>query len=317
MPGESSPLPNFLIVGTAKAGTTSLWNWLKDHPQVFMSDPLKEPYYFLFGEEDNEFQFRDWRGAIPGCATDWDEYRRLFRDAGNAKAIGEATVYYLWHRTAPEKIARRLGQPKIITILRDPIARGYSHYTYNRMRQVEGAESFAEAVRLERELPNPYYGIAYLGLGMYARMLERYFATFGRENVLVLLFEDLIAERRHTLRKVFDFLEIDPDHDPPDRVGNITLERNAITGAIYFLKGSDSVWGRLARRLYRPLTRYGLVVRGKNWVFDTARNVAAKAGVGKPGKLDGRVRAQLLPLVQDDIARVEVLIGRDLSAWRQ
>ena len=316
MTEESSPLPNFLIVGTAKAGTTSLWHWLRGHPQVFMSDPQKEPYYFLFGEEENEFQFRDWRGAIPGCATDWDEYRRLFRDAGNAKAIGEATVYYLWHRTAPEKIARRLGQPKIITILRDPIARGYSHYTYNRMRRVEGADSFAEAVRLERELTNPYCGIAYLGLGMYAQMLERYFATFGRDNVLVLLFEDLAEDREGTLAKVYNFLDIAPNYEPPDEIRNVTLRENAITNALYQLKASDSAVGRFVRRAGGTLAKSDLYIRLKGWVVQAALELAGK-GAGKPDKLDAATRARLLPLVRDDIVRVEALIGRDLSAWRR
>lgn len=307
-------LPNFLVVGAAKAGTTSLYGYLGSHPQVFMPRTVKEPLYFVLGEEENHFQYRDWRSVTMDCSVDWDAYRRLFRDAGNAAAIGEATPYYLPHPAAPEKIAARLGRPKIIVVLRDPVARGYSHYTYNRMRLVERAPSFAEAVKAELALENPWYAIRYMRSGLYAEMVERYFDQFGRENVQVLLFEDLVGERDATLRLVYDFLGIDAAHAAPDEVRNVTLEENAVTSTLYRLKGSDSALGKLARRTHGFLTKSDVYLSTKEKFFDMARDLAGKSA-GKPERLDAETRAGLLTLVAEDTARLQTMLDRDLSAW--
>jgi hypothetical protein len=314
---SAPPKPNFLIIGAAKAGTTSLYGYLSSHPQVFMPTTVKEPLYFVLGEEEQTFQYRDWRSVTMDCSVEWEAYLKLFAGAGEAKAIGEATPYYLPHPTAAEKIQRRLGQPKIIALLRDPIARGYSHYTYNRMRKVEKAASFAEAVQAERALDNPWYAIRYLGSGRYADYLAPYYERFGADNMLVLLFEDLVRNRKGTLRQVYEFLEIDTKHEAPDEVRNVTLKENAITSALFHLKGSDSALGQFARKTHKALTKSDAYLIAKEKFFSAARSLAGSTGAGKPDKLDKQTRAELLPLVSEDVARLEDLIGRDLSAWRR
>jgi hypothetical protein len=309
-------IPNFLIVGAAKSGTTSLYGYLKGHPDVFLPETVKEPLYFVFGEEETHFDQRDWRSVKMQCSIDWSAYLALFDKAKGESAIGEATPYYLTHPAAPAKIAHRLGSPKIIAILRDPIGRGYSHYTYNRMRKVERAESFAEAVEAEFALDSPFYAIKYLGSGLYSAMIERYFDQFGRENVLVLRFEDLVRDREGVLAKVYAHLGIDPGYVPPDEVHNVTLEENAITSTLFHLKGSDSLLGKAARGGHRIMTRSDLYLKTKERLFNTARKVAADRGAGKPEKLDPAVRAKLLPVVEEDVRRLEELLGWDCEAWR-
>lgn len=316
MPENLSTLPNFLIVGAAKSGTTSLYGYLKDHPEVYLPETIKEPLYFVFGEEDTQFDVRDWRSVKMQCSTDWAAYKALFDKAAGQKAIGEATPYYLTHPAAPTKIAGRLGSPKIIAILRDPIGRGYSHYTYNRMRKVEKAGSFAEAVEAEMALENPFYAIKYLGSGLYSGMIERYFEQFGRENVLVLRFEDLVRDHSAVLAKVYAHLGIDPDYEASDEVHNVTLQENAITSTLFHLKGSDSLLGKGARGLHRLLTRSDLYLRTKERFFTKARKIAADRGAGKPDKLDPAVRARLLPIVENDVKRLEKLLDWDCTAWR-
>src|SRR5215469_12354579 len=148
MSHPESPLPNFFIAGAPKAGTTSLYHYLDQHPQIYMS-PIKEPSYFSleirlenFGPDMQELTRRDmpflreyldgpmttkrWGGPI----TRWEDYLRLFRGVQEEAAIGEASVCYLWSETAPRHIAEKVPEAKILLILRDPTERAFSHYLH-------------------------------------------------------------------------------------------------------------------------------------------------------------------------------------------
>src|SRR5882762_10194104 len=139
-------LPNFFIVGAMKAGTTSLYHYLDQHPQVYMS-PIKEPCYFSsetrpenMGPEFQEQALRgirdtreDIRGPmrekrLAGLVVDWEDYVSLFRDVKGEIAIGEASIRYLWSKMAPENIRSRITAAKIIMVLRNPADRAFSEY---------------------------------------------------------------------------------------------------------------------------------------------------------------------------------------------
>src|SRR5882762_3511359 len=123
-------LPNFFIVGAPKAGTTSLYWYLDQHPQVYMS-PIKEPNYFAAEIREENFDPKlDTRGLreflsgpmrekrFGGIVADWEDYLRLFASANNESALGEASVAYLWSPTAPQRIAGRIPDAKILVMLR-------------------------------------------------------------------------------------------------------------------------------------------------------------------------------------------------------
>ena len=139
-------LPNFFIVGAPKAGTTSLYAYLDQHPEVYMS-PLKEPNYFAFELRAENFSkedqpriareaaaLRDYLDGdmrdkrFGGLVSDWLDYGKLFRNASTETAIGEASPMYLWSGSAAHNIARRLPHAKIIISLRNPVDRAYSQY---------------------------------------------------------------------------------------------------------------------------------------------------------------------------------------------
>jgi hypothetical protein len=120
-------MPNFLIIGAAKSGTTSLHHYLKQHPQVYMSQ-IKEPSFFAFEGTKPAIPGPWKRWAAHNFITDIQAYRSLFQGVSDEVAIGEASTIYLVHPTAPQRIRHYVPDAKLIAILRDPAERAYSNY---------------------------------------------------------------------------------------------------------------------------------------------------------------------------------------------
>ena len=191
-PVPGARYPNFLVLGAMKSGTTSLYHYLRAHPEVFMPE-LKEVDFFT--TELN------W-------GKGWKWYARQFEDApASARALGEASTSYTKHpryADVAERIARYLPQARLIYVVRHPIDRMRSHYQHN-LALGEERLPIDEAL-----LSNP----AYIDCSRYAMQLERYLEHFPREQILVFSSEALRHERVETMRKVLEFLGIDPKVDP-------------------------------------------------------------------------------------------------------
>jgi len=184
------PLPNFLIVGAQKCGTTSLHDILTEHPEAGMSD-VKEINFFTF-----EKKFK--KGL--------DYYSTFFRGIDeNAIAIGESSPGYICTPRVAERIHKKLGKIKIVIILRDPIKRAFSQYWDNRrhlneyMTEVEIVSNYLEA----NYKPGRR---GYFSRGVYAHQVEKYFKLFGKENVHVMILEELIKSQNKTLQELYSFL---------------------------------------------------------------------------------------------------------------
>ena len=208
------PLPQFLILGAQKAGTTALYAYLRWHPDI-TGPSWKEVSYF-----DRHYR----RG------TSW--YRGNFPTRAGGRLVGEASPGYLFHPLAPERVMATVPQAKLIALLRDPVTRALSHYHHERALGREPL-SFAEAVEAEPERTRgeeermrrdpDYFGRAwwdytYLARGRYAEQLERWLAVFPREQLLVLASEELAAEPGSTYARVLEFLGVrgqDLDEYPP------------------------------------------------------------------------------------------------------
>jgi hypothetical protein len=196
-------LPDFIIVGTQRGGTTSLYNYLGEHPNVAQAR-VKEAHYF-------SFQFD--RGLA------W--YKGLFpRTRGLARRIcGEASPYYLFHPDVPERVRDVCPDVKLIVLLREPVARAYSHF---RLERKKGEEPLAFADAVEREAERleaepSFEGHAhrhhsYLARGRYAEQLERWVGHFGREQFLILKSEDLFEHPHVVYQQTLDFLGV-PAHE--------------------------------------------------------------------------------------------------------
>ncbi len=201
-------LPNFLIVGAAKSGTTSLHNYLNQHPEIFMSDfndkgqNVKEPQFFVKDSVKSRIHFGVWQ---------FEEYMRLFRKSKGYKAVGEASVFYLYYsKEAISNIKKHLGKDvKIIIILRNPIYRAFSAYKHV-SKGVKENLSFEEALKSEekRYFENPFITpmIRYKDMGMYFNSVSNYIKEF--KNVHILLHDDFAQNTYLELKKIYNFLQV-------------------------------------------------------------------------------------------------------------
>jgi hypothetical protein len=195
--------PNFFIVGAAKAGTTSLYYYLKGHPEVYMC-PVKEPNFFSFEEvRDQNLYYK------VDCVDNLRDYEKLFIEAAGKKAVGESSVSYIFYPQTPLKIKKLIPDAKIIIMLRDPSQRGFSHYLMDkRLGYVD--LSFEDIIykRAKHPLLDLYYQ-QYVELGLYYEQVKRYLDIWDTNRVKFILTSDLNANPNYVLREICQFLEID------------------------------------------------------------------------------------------------------------
>lgn len=293
-------LPNFLVIGAAKSGTTSLYEYLRQHPEVFLPD-LKEPRFFAFEGEDIEDSDPVNRRTVTNLA----DYASLFEGAEGYGAIGEVSPAYLPCAEAPERIHRHLGEVKLVALLREPVERAYSHFLFAVQKgfEPEGV-TFEEAIREPTvRVGNRVRRRPYVSTGFYARHLERYYARFPADAIRVYLFEDLTDDPLAFARDVFEFLEVDRTFEP---VGTTT--RHAKSG----IPRSRALHGAL--RGSKPLRAVARAMV-PTAIRSRLRTKIVNLNLQKPPMPNGE-RAHLRRLYRDDIERLEDLLERDLSTWR-
>lgn len=288
--------PDFFIVGAPKAGTTSLYRYLIQHPAVYMPK-LKEPHFF--GE---------WHPIRE--VKDLGDYLSLFAGVPEEIRAGEATTSYLYSPTAAQEIKRFQPSARIIIILRNPVDRAYSNYWEQReardWEQKDPLEtlSFEDALEAEEERIQQgwNYVFHYVGCGRYAEQIARYLDVFGQDGVRTYLLEDLVQDPEDVCRDVFSFLELDADH--PINVGKIHNPsgpaRSALLSKLLYDRSSIK---EPVKKVVPLAVRAGV----KEWL--RVRNVRPAP------KMSPETRSRLQGLFQHDILRLQELIGRDLSHW--
>lgn len=207
--------PNFFIIGAAKCGTTTLYEYLNAHPQVFMSS-VKEPHFFSDIESANPF---DYLAPVAGekyhnkIIRDEKIYMNLFQKSDNFPVRGEASVSYLLDLNAAERIYNFNPDAKIIAILRDPVQRAFSHFKANRMiGSAYYPDDFYKEITTDWNIKGKKWGLKgrlYIELGFYTQQLARYAKVFPKENMLVIGLPELQNHPELTMKKVYSFLSID------------------------------------------------------------------------------------------------------------
>jgi hypothetical protein len=304
-------LPNFLILGAAKGGTTSLYAYLSQHPQVFMSVP-KEPTFF--GNEGTDGLFNgphdEDRAYHSRVITSFADYSALFRNVSDQTAIGEASVYSLYLPKAPEQIRKYVPTAIMFAVLRNPADRAYSAYLHV-VRQARERLSFAAALEQEplriRQQWNPLWH--FKAMGFYYEQVKRYYDIFGRNQVHVYLYEDFQKDPLGIIREVLDILGVDSRTFTPDMSmrykKSYVPKHPAIEKFLHqskiklqFVKQS---WPKPLRWRIRPLEQ--LIDR------------IAQPNRVAPPPIPEDVRASLLSDYEDDILKLGDLLRRDLSHW--
>jgi hypothetical protein len=200
--------PQFVVVGAPKAGTSSLYEYLKQHPLLFMS-PKKEPGFFCSYERD--FKGPGSHTFNKNLVTDPGEYLDLFAEAPRGSLTGEASTDYLSCPQAPLRLQEWNPAAKIIACLRNPIYRAYSEHR-SLVRNMREQEGFATALRLESERRNegwiPLFW--HVERGLYCDAIERYISAFGKGNVKIVFYEDLMRSPKLVVRTLFEFLGVKP-----------------------------------------------------------------------------------------------------------
>jgi len=203
--------PNFIIIGAMKSATTSLYTYLKQHPEIFMPN-IKEPMFFSGLDKKNDRNIVDKTSKI----ITFKQYYTLFTNVSTEKAIGEASPSYIFNKNCAELIYKYLPNTKIIAILRQPTHRAYSNYLHAKRSGREPMNDFVTAFKAEEirktEKWSPLY--YYKDKGFYFKQLSRYYKIFPKENIKILLFEDLIKDPEKSSKEVFEFLKVDTNFIP-------------------------------------------------------------------------------------------------------
>ena len=294
-------MPNFIILGAAKSGTTALYHYLQQHPQIYLS-PIKETEFFAFEGEDLNFQGPKDMPRL--SITTLEDYQAQFDGVEDETAIGEASPVYLYSSKAPERIHNYLPDAKLIVILRNPVERAYSQFLMFVRDNREPLRDFMQAVDEEetRIAQNWAWGWHYVRVGLYHQQLKRYFERYRREQIKVYLHEELKSNTDGVLRDIFDFLEVDNTFIP-----NTSVKHN-ISG----IPQNNLIHSWLYKKnLIKELVKPFLSEKLRKDIF---RKLKKKQKLHKP-ELTKEIKQQLLPFFQEDILKLQELIDKDLSGW--
>lgn len=300
-------VPNLFIVGAPRCATTSMYSYLREHPDIFMPNS-KEPRYFCSDLDSGS------RADGHLFIRDWSRYLDLFAEADAEKYVAEGCVFNLFSSVAARRIREVSSDAKIIVMLRDPVEQMYS---FHAMRLLNGTEDldFEQAIAAEpdrregRRLPRRARNTKmyqYRAVASYTDQVERYFDTFGRENVRIIIYEDFIHNIPAGYRATLEFLELDSTFQPPFTVVN-SNRRNVLPGAARVLRGP--AFARRGRELLpTPVRRWAGSIRRRldAWNMRPTKRAA----------LDPGLRAELNDEFRPEVDRLSLLLGRDLrNVW--
>lgn len=297
------PMPTFLVLGVAKAGTTSLYQYLRQHPQIYMS-PKKEPHFFAFGEAPlPAFTGPGSTDVQQRVVTTLADYQAHFAAWRSEVAGGEVSTSNFMAR-ACTRIQQYVPHARLILLLRQPAARAYSQFLHGRRIGWEPFRDFAQALAAEpiRIQQGWLPALCYASPGFYAPTLQQYLTSFPREQLRIYLYEEWQAQPLRLLQDLFHFIGVD-DHFTPDitvRYNTAAIPRSR--RLVQFLR-SPHYLKSLLKPLIAPKLRQRLMHGLSTYTYT------------KPPPLDPTVHAWLTARYHADILQVQELLQRDLSHW--
>lgn len=284
--------PDYIIIGAAKCGTTSLCNYLNIHPDIKITQPKELDF---FGRE--------------GIESRLDDYCEYFKDK-NDSLVGEGSVsYMLYSELAATQIKKYAPNVKLIAMLRNPADRFYSDFWFNINRGVIVYKKgmFEGVINNTMKVPySPIHKMSYrdslISKGMYVDHLKHYYKHFDKEQIKVIFFEDFIKDSTKVLNSVFDFLGVPAnDIEAPSKIHNKTLYPGKFN-SVYV------AWKHIKPYLPNKLvvSQRKKLVKLKDFFFTE-----------KKAEFSSKSRAELVSIYADSIVELEQLLGQDLSHWKK
>jgi hypothetical protein len=307
--------PDFFIVGAPKCGTTALYSYLGQHPEIFMpgskgphrTGPVpagKEPHFL-----GSDLEFIGRRRPASTLA----EYLAFFVEATDEKRVGEASTLYWCSKRSAIEIKEFCPSASIIIALRNPVDMMYSLHSQRRFGGTEDIEDFGAALEAEADrkegrrlprCPGVVQGLFYRETARYGQQVERFFDTFGRERVQVIIFDDLIDDPAGTYRQTLRFLGVREDFQPRFEVVNRNKQARSAT-LRGLVQSPPGIVRRVAGAVVPVAIRRALL--GGLWRLNSKY-------VQRP-PMDRRLRRSLQEEFSPEVARLGDLLGRDLSHW--
>lgn len=283
-------LPNFIIAGAKKCGTTSMYEYLKQHPQVYMP-VVKEPRFFAYNPNDpNHVKLPFTYFPI----RTFEEYTQLFADANGKPAIGEASPMYISSPFALQQLRITIPHVKLVFCLRQPVERAYSLYLMRVRHNLEQRPPYqAFAGDMERWTRFKYY-----------QMLKPWFEQFEPSQIQVLLYEDFQADSLRIMQEMFQFLGIDKNFTPD-------MKQKHGVGGVPKNKPLHRVLTAIRKSRYKKLFGSYLPASVRSFFTRSSRKNLSKAPA-----MPEDVRQFLTNLYAEDTVKLEGLLQRDLSIWK-
>lgn len=297
-----------MIIGAGKSGTTALYEYLNEHPDVYMS-PVKETNFFALEgtemvnpEDDPEQMFH-----YPWSVTNWDDYKKLFDGVKEETAIGEVSPMYLYSEDAALKIKDRLPNTKLIVILRNPVDRLYSRFMHLARENRQPTNRFEDAL----EHNNIWWKRNDLVQeGFYNHHLIKYYKLFPKEQIMTILYDEFKADPLRVVQNIYDFIGVDGWYEPDLRASyNVSgLIKNRVVDKLI---GQRSIVKDLVGKI-SPAFKYAITSNQqlKKWI-----NHLRNKNLMKVPLSSGIRKAMIDSVYGEDIRALQELINRDLSKW--
>lgn len=296
-------IPNFLIVGAAKSGTSSLDRYLAQHPEVYIPTK-KEAHFYSIQDFPKRFTGPGDEGMNEETIRNRADYEALFKARTDEPAVGESSVFYLYYKGTAARIYADNPDMKIIMVLREPVARAYSAYMHL-IRDARETLTFEESLAAEEERKKNGFEPMWLyrDLGCYSEQVERYVDVFGAERVHVMLFDEFTKRSEHFVRGAFRFLGVDEQATVDTQLHHNESGVPRSRAAFDFISKPHPL-----KELVKPFIPSSVRERLGN---------RAKSMLLERTSMLPETRRELAAYFAPDLVKLEKILHRDLSHWKK
>ena len=312
--------PSFIIAGERRSGTSTLAKWLEVHPQIYLHPNMDKAFFLdraIVGRKewlDGHVDQNDWEKDV-----NFIDYVNWFNEGAGKKAIGEKSADYLFWEPSLIRIKKYLPEIKLVVTLRNPVDRAWSHY-WNEVGKGRETLSFEEALKAENErIKNSDYAyihLSYRSRGLYSSSLETLFKYFSKDQVHIVLLNDLVSKPQESLKSVYRFLGVNEEQGL--EIAGKKFNHNWTTVPYPFWQ-KNSFLANTEIKIFNTVNSIGKALIRDEY---KRKKVLPKLHVltrtaQKEIKMNAEVRKQLLDFYRPGIEELEQMLGRDLSFWKK